>query len=378
MFGPRRVESSISQKIRDMNLLVVLVLVCIASTGIAMLYSVAGGDFNPWASRQAIRFGILLLLFFGIALTDLRVWMSLAYPAYILGVLTLIAVEFVGAIGMGGMRWLDLGVMRIQPSEIMKILTIMALARYFHGLSYYESLRIKSLIVPVVLILIPSILILRQPDLGTTLLLVFAGIAMIFLSGARVWIFVTGLILSLASIPLGLQFMQGYQRERILTFLNPERDPLGAGYQIMQSKIALGSGGLFGKGFLQGTQSHLNFLPEMKTDFIFTVLAEEFGLVGGATLIFLYFTLLGYGAFVSLTCRSHFGRMLSMGITVTIFLYVFINIAMVMGLVPVVGVPLPMVSYGGSAMLTMMVGYGLIMSVSLHRGLSIPRKHAFG
>ena len=279
---------------------------------------------------------------------------------------------------MGGQRWLDLGFMRMQPSEFMKIALVLAMARYFHGLNLPDTRKLSRLLVPIALVILPAALVVRQPDLGTTLVLGLAGVGMIFLSGARVWIFGVGTIAAIASIPVGWRLLRDYQQERLLVFFNPESDPLGAGYQIMQSKIALGSGGIFGKGFLQGTQSHLNFLPEMKTDFIFTVLAEEFGIVGGLTLLALYLIVLGYGIYVSFTCRSHFGRLLAMGVSGTLFLYVFINIAMVMGLLPVVGVPLPLVSYGGSAMLTVLIGCGLMLSVALHRGLSIPRKNAFG
>ncbi|MCK5041669.1 MAG: rod shape-determining protein RodA, partial [Sphingomonadales bacterium] len=214
--------------------------------------------------------------------------------------------------------------------------------------------------------------------LGTAILLSAGGIGVLFLAGARAWLFVVGFILSIASIPVAWNFMQNYQKERVLTFLNPERDPLGAGYQILQSKIALGSGGTWGKGFMEGTQSQLNFLPEMKTDFIFTVLAEEFGMVGGLGILTLFMIVIGYGVVVSLTCRSQFGRLLAAGLSLVVFLYVFINIAMVMGLLPVVGVPLPLVSYGGSAMMTVMIAYGLIFSVAIHRHINISRKDSFG
>lgn len=374
MFGPRRVEKSLPQKLRELNWFIVLALAAIAGIGCAMLYSVAGGNVDPWASRQVVRFGIALLMMIAIALVDLRTWLSLAYPAYLAGLALLGAVEVIGVTGMGGQRWLDLGVMRLQPSELMKIAVVMALARYYHGLTLYQTRAIKSLFVPMILIVLPVILVVRQPDLGTALMVVAGGIAMIFLAGARMWLFGGGLIAAIAAIPIAWRFLRDYQRERVLTFLNPDRDPLGAGYQIIQSKIALGSGGLTGKGFLQGTQSHLNFLPEMKTDFIFTVLAEEFGVLGALALLMLFFVVIGYGLWVGFTCRNHFGRLLSTGLSITIFLYVFINIAMVMGLLPVVGVPLPLVSYGGSAMLTAMIAFGLILSVALNRRVAMPRR----
>ncbi|GER00012.1 hypothetical protein JCM17845_06350 [Iodidimonas gelatinilytica] len=223
------------------------------------------------------------------------------------------------------------------------------------------------------MVAIPMILIMRQPDLGTSLLLAAGGVSVIFLAGASKWLFIGGAAATAGAIPLAWGFLHDYQKQRVLTFFNPESDPLGAGYQIMQSKIALGSGGMTGKGFLLGTQSHLNFLPEMKTDFIFTVLAEEFGLVGGLSVIGLYLLVLSYGMYVAATCRNQFGRLLAAGLTFSLFLYVFINVGMVMGLLPVVGVPLPMISYGGSAMLTMLVAFGLIFAVSLNRKLAIPR-----
>lgn len=378
MFGPRRVELTFRQKLRELNWIIVLVVCAIAGVGFLVLYSAAGGVFEPWASTQMMRFAVGLVLMLAIALVDLRYWMATAYPLYILALIALLLVEFLGVAGMGGQRWLDLGFIRMQPSEFMKIALVLAMARYFHGLNLPDTRKLSRLLVPIVLVILPAALVVRQPDLGTTLVLGLAGVGMIFLSGARVWIFGVGTIAAIASIPVGWRLLRDYQQERLLVFFNPESDPLGAGYQIMQSKIALGSGGIFGKGFLQGTQSHLNFLPEMKTDFIFTVLAEEFGIVGGLTLLALYLIVLGYGIYVSFTCRSHFGRLLAMGVSGTLFLYVFINIAMVMGLLPVVGVPLPLVSYGGSAMLTVLIGCGLMLSVALHRGLSIPRKNAFG
>ncbi|MCH8862402.1 MAG: rod shape-determining protein RodA [Proteobacteria bacterium] len=378
MFGQRRESRTFLRKIAELNWAMVIITVIIASIGFAMLYSVAGGTFEPWASRQMIRFAMALVVMIAIALTDVRVWSALAYPIYAAAFMLLVAVDFVGITGMGGQRWIDLGFMRLQPSELMKVALVLALAKYFHGLNMRQSRSVTRLAVPLLLIGLPAAFIVRQPDLGTMMLLIMGGIAVLFLAGARIWLFVVGFLGTVAAIPIGWRFMKDYQKDRILTFINPESDPLGAGYQIIQSKIALGSGGVFGKGYLQGTQSHLNFLPEMKTDFIFTVLAEEFGLVGGLFLLFLYMALLTYGALVSFGSRSVFGRLLAMGLVVAIFLYVFINIAMVMGLVPVVGVPLPLVSYGGSAMLTIMVAYGLILSVALHRDVSMPRKDPFG
>ncbi|WP_417460105.1 rod shape-determining protein RodA [Kordiimonas sp.] len=374
MFGPRRVRKNIFQRLAELNWSIVFLNMLIAGAGFAMLYSVAGGAWEPWASTQATRFGGAFVLMLVIATVDIRYWMALAYPAWFLGIALLLAVEVVGSTGMGGQRWLDIGIMRIQPSELTKIAVVMSLARYFHGRNYDQSRSLRSLLTPAVLIMVPVALVVRQPDLGTGLMIVAGGGAILFLAGLPAWLFVGAFIAIAAAIPVGWQFMRDYQRDRVLTFLNPEADPLGAGYQITQSKIALGSGGLTGKGFLEGTQSQLNFLPEMKTDFIFTVLAEEFGLIGAVSVLALYMIVLVYGMLIGIGCRSQFGRLLASGLAMTLFLYVLINVAMVMGLMPVVGVPLPMISYGGSAMLTWMIAYGLILSVAIHRDVSLAPK----
>jgi rod shape determining protein RodA len=312
-----------------------------------------------------------------IALIDVRVWMFLAYPFYIFALSMLVIVDVMGVMGKGSQRWLDLGFMNLQPSELMKIALVMALARYFHCLSDDDTLKIKNLIKPIILIILPVVLVYRQPDLGTTLLIVMGGITILFAAGVRLWLFVASAV-ALIPATIGFwQFLKPYQKQRVLTFLDPEKDPLGTGYHIIQSKIALGSGGIYGKGFIQGTQSQLNFLPEKHTDFIFTVIAEELGLIGGLSLLLLYFILLGYAMIVSVSVKSQFGRLLVLGMVTTFFFYMFINIAMVMGLVPVVGVPLPLVSYGGSAMLTLLVGFGFIFSAAIHKETYIPRGGSF-
>jgi rod shape determining protein RodA len=285
----------------------------------------------------------------------------------------LVAVEVRGAIGMGAQRWIDLGLIQLQPSELMKVALILALARYFHGLTIEEVRRPLRLVVPALFILTPAVLVLKQPDLGTALMLLMCGGATFFLAGVRLWKFAVVIAAAGGALPLIWGHMREYQRNRIYTFLDPENDPLGSGYHILQSKIALGSGGLFGKGFLHGTQAHLNFLPEKQTDFIFTMLAEELGLVGGLVLLGLYTLVFVYGFAIALRSRSHFGRLLGLGVTINFFLYVFINTAMVMGLIPVVGVPLPLISYGGTAMLTVMFGFGLLISVYIHRDTRIGR-----
>lgn len=371
MFGPRRVQKTVWQRFVGLNWGIVLATVLIAGAGFAMLYSVADGTWDPWASRQMLRFAVALVIMLTIAVVDIRYWVALAYPAWFGGLMLLLAVEFIGDTGMGGQRWLDIGFMRLQPSELMKIAVVMAIARYFHGRTQVQSRSLRSLFVPALLLLIPFFLVYRQPDLGTAIMIVAGGAATLFLAGIPAWIFITA---GVAAVPAAFAvwpFLNTYQQNRVLTFFNPESDPLGAGYQITQSKIALGSGGMTGKGFLEGTQSHLNFLPEMKTDFIFTVLVEEFGLVGATIVLGLYGIVLTYGMLIGVGCRNQFGRLLASGLAISLFLYVLINIGMVMGLMPVVGVPLPLISYGGSAMLTWMLAYGLILSVSTHRHVTI-------
>jgi rod shape determining protein RodA len=308
-----------------------------------------------------------------VALVDLRTWFRLAYPIYFLSLVLLIAVEVRGAIGMGAQRWIDLGIIQLQPSEIMKVAVVLAGARYFHTLNFEEIGRPTRLIIPVLGVLFPAALVLKQPDLGTAMMLILGAAVIFYLAGVRIWMFALAIAGGLGALPVAWRFLRDYQKQRLYTFLDPENDPLGAGYHSLQSKIAIGSGGTFGKGFLLGTQSHLNFLPEKQTDFIFTMIAEDWGLVGGLALIGLYTLVLIYGFAIAFRSRSHFGRMLALGITVNMFLYVFINTAMVMGLIPVVGVPLPLISYGGTAMLTVMFGFGLLMSVYVHRDVRIGR-----
>lgn len=375
--GPlrREVRLNLGEKLWQTNWSLVLLLCVLCSIGFAMLYSAANGSWNPWASRQAMRFGLGLFLMLGAALVDIRHWMRLAYPIYFVALVLLGAVDVVGADAMGAQRWIDLKVIQLQPSEIMKVAVILALARYFHGIGPDQVGRVSLLLLPpLAMVVAPVLLVLKQPDLGTAVMLIASGGAMFFLAGVRLWKFAVVLAAGLGAVPVAWHFLHGYQKARILTFLDPSRDPLGAGYHILQSKIALGSGGVLGKGFLLGTQSHLNFLPAKHTDFIFTMLAEEFGIVGGVVLLSLYVLLLIYGIAIALRCRNQFGRLLVMGITVTFFLYVFVNIAMVMGLLPVVGVPLPLISYGGTAMLSILFGFGLVMSAYVHRDVRIGRR----
>jgi len=327
----RRHEMTFFQKVRNANWFLIILVCLTAGFGLAMLYSVAGGKMDPWASRQSVRFAVGMSLMLFVAFVDIRIWLRLAYPLYAVGLVLLLIVEVMGEVGMGAQRWLDLGFFNLQPSEVMKIALVLALARYFHGLTGEDVQRFRWLIVPILMVIAPAGLVLVEPDLGTAVLLIMGAGALFFAAGVLWWKFALVFVAVLGSIPFAWDRLHLYQRERILTLFNPERDPLGAGYQIMQSKIALGSGGLWGKGFLLGTQSHLNFLPEKHSDFIFTTLGEEFGLVGGLILLGLYTTIMIYGFAVAFRARSQFGRLLAVGITSTFFLYIFINIAMVMG-----------------------------------------------
>lgn len=370
----RNPELTLRQKVWQLNWGLVLLLTLIAGVGFAMLYSAANGSMEPWASRQMMRFGLGLVIMLAAALIDIRFWLRYAYVIYLGSLLLLGAVEVMGHIGMGAQRWIDIGFVRLQPSEVMKVAMILALARYFHGVSVEDIGRPLYLILPIALVLAPAALVLKQPDLGTAGMLLLAGGALFFCAGVRWWKFALAIVAGLATVPVAWQFLHDYQRDRVLTFFNPENDPLGAGYHTLQAMIGFGSGAITGKGFMQGTQSHLNFLPEKQTDFIFTMLAEEFGLVGSLSLLGLYILVLCYGFAIAFRVRSQFARLLALGLTTNLFLYVFINMAMVMGVFPVVGVPLPLVSYGGTVLLTVMGSMGLVMSCYIHRDVRISRR----
>ncbi len=368
----------LTERLLRLNWLMIVLVCTVGAVGIGMLISASGGDIEPWAARQIVWFGAGLLVMLTVALIDIGFWLRAAYTVYGLAFALLVGVELLGAAVMGAQRWIDIGVIQLQPSELMKIALVLALARYFHGIALDSLGRIRTYIPPLLMILAPAAMILRQPDLGTALLVVLGGGIMLFLAGLRAWKIGVAVAVALGSGPVAWQFLHDYQKERILTFFNPEADPLGAGYHILQSKIALGSGGLLGKGYLQGTQSHLNFLPEKQTDFIFTMMAEELGFFGVTAVLLLYLAIATYG--VAMSCRSsnHFGRLLGMGVTVTFFFHVFFNIAMVIGLIPIVGLPLPLISYGGSSMLSLMLGLGLLMCVHVHRDVVLTRRTGAG
>jgi rod shape determining protein RodA len=375
--GGRRNRMTWREKVAHISWPVVFLIGCIASIGFAMLYSAAHGSIDPWMDRQAARFAVGLAMMFAVAMIDLKVLMRLAYPIYLISILLLVWVDFAGSVGMGAQRWIDLGVVQLQPSEIMKVSIVLTLARYFHGLSYEDVGRPLSLIVPTILVLVPAALVLKQPDLGTAGMLMMVAGAIYVVVGVRWWKFALIVALGLAAAYYAWNapdILHDYQKARIMTFMNPESDLQGAGYHITQSKIALGSGGVWGKGFLQGTQSHLDFLPERQTDFIFTMFAEEFGMVGSLVLLGLYVLLVIYGTAIGIRCKNQFGRLLAFGLSFNLFCYFFINTAMVMGLIPVVGVPLPLISYGGTVLMTVLIGFGLVLSVNIHRDQRIGRR----
>lgn len=376
-YAATRGTLSIVDKLYEINWGLVLLITIIACIGFAMLYSVAGGSLSPWADKQMVRFVIGFALMIVVALVDIRFWMSFAYPAYAASLLLLIAVEVAGHAGLGAQRWIALGPLELQPSEPMKIALVLALARYLHGLSVEEVSRPLRLAIPLIMIAMPAVLVAMQPNLGTTVILLADGAALLFLAGLSWWWIAPTILAIAAAIPIAWKYvLHDYQKDRVLTFLNPESDALGAGWNITQAKIAVGSGGVTGKGFLQGTQSRLNFLPEKQTDFIITNFGEEFGFVGCIALLLLFSVVIGYGVQIATSARSQFGRLLAMGIILNFFFYIMINAAMVMGLIPVVGIPMPLISYGGTAMLAVMFGFGLLLSVHVHRQIEIPRHSA--
>lgn len=368
------------RKIFFMNWGLVLLLVAAAAIGFLMLYSVAGGQWDPWASAQIKRFGLGLALMFVVAMTPIWFWRNVSVVAYIGSLILLIVVAYFGSVGMGAQRWIDLGFMRLQPSEVCKVTLVMVLAAYYDWLPAERVSNPIWVISPIILILIPVGMVVTQPDLGTSLLLLFGGGAMMFLAGVHWAYFASviamgagGIVAIFQSRGRTWQLLNDYQYRRIDTFLDPASDPLGAGYHITQSKIALGSGGWAGRGLMQGTQTRLNFLPEKHTDFIFTTLAEELGFIGGMSLLVIYLLILAFCWISAAQNKDRFSTLLIMGVGVTFFLFFAVNMSMVMGLAPVVGVPLPLVSYGGSAMLVLMGAFGLVQSAHIHRPRGVLR-----
>ena len=356
-------------KIQNLNYLLILVILLISFIGAAGLYSAAGGSYSPWAYRHLIRLSILLFLAIIIALIDIKLIYRYAYIIFILSLLLLLSVEIIGVFSKGATRWINIFGFSLQPSELIKITIIIALARFYNDLKFSEVKSIINLTFPFLILFLPFLFVVLQPDLGTALSIVILGIFLLFASGVKIWKFAVGVSVVTFSIPLLINFLKPYQKDRLISFLNPEDDILGRGYQLIQSKIALGSGGFSGKGFLEGTQSYLQYLPEKQTDFIFTLIGEEFGFIGTMFIILLFFLVITICFYVSIKSNHIFGRILSIGVGTNIFIYVIMNISMVSGLMPVVGIPLPLVSYGGSAMLSIMISIGLVLNMELNANI---------
>lgn len=372
--GIRQDYLNVFEKLSLVSWTFLFLVTVVACIGFMSLYSAAGGSIDPWAGKQAFRFVVGMMGLIVVALIDIRIWMRLAYPFYFLCLGLLIFVELKGHIGMGAQRWIHVGFMNLQPSELMKIAITLSLAKFFHGSAVEDVKDPLYLFRPIIMTIMPVALVMLQPDLGTSITLLLLAGAIFFLAGVSYWVFGAVAILGISALPLGWMFLHEYQKKRILVFLNPESDPLGSGYHIIQSKIALGSGGISGKGYLEGSQSRLNFLPEKQTDFIFTLFTEEWGFIGSFCLLSLFMLIIAYGYFMSLSCQNQFGRLVGLGVIVNFFIYIFINVGMVMGLLPVVGVPLPLISYGGTVMLSVLFGFGLLMSAYVHRDIKFTRR----
>lgn len=357
--------NSWKDKIFRLSYTYIALIMILALIGTLTLYSAANGSWEPWAIKHLLRFILALTIMLVLSLVDAGKYYKSAYWFYFITLILLIEVEISGHIGMGAQRWIDLKLFKIQPSELMKISIVLFMARYFSSATLQGIKSIRGIIIPAIITVIPVALIAAEPDLGTSLMVLITAAVMFFAAGVQWWKFALAGGLVCGCLPIIWSFLHEYQQNRVLTFLNPERDPLGAGYHIIQSKIAFGSGGIFGKGFLHGTQTHLNFLPEKHTDFIFTMFSEEFGLIGSIGLLFLNILVLALGYVFAFRTRNYFARMTIIGLNTNYFLYVFINIAMVMGILPVVGVPLPLISYGGTVMFSIMASFGIILCMSI-------------
>ncbi len=371
-------RDTIAHRLVGLPWFLLMMILGLAALGVMVLFSAGSGEIDPLTGQQVLnaelsiaqawRFGVLLTLALGVALVPLRLWATAAYPAYFVGVVCLILVELFGVTVNGAERWLQLGPIRIQPSELMKLAVPLALARFYHQIWEGERQSFWSHLWALIIVAIPTILVLRQPDLGTALMILAAGFAVIFFAGISLRIVAAALVLVAMATPLVYFFaLHDYQRRRIETLFNPEADPLGAGYQLQQALIAVGSGGFTGKGFLEGEQKQLDYIPEQQTDFIFTIVAEEFGFMGSLALLLLWAVVIVQGMNIALRSRNLFGGLAAAGFVSTLFFYVIINIGMVIGLLPVVGIPLPLISYGGTVMMTVMIGFGFLMAVHLNR-----------
>ncbi len=357
---------SFFDKLKSIDYFLILIVILIGAISVFAIYSTESGNFSYYSKNHLIRLVAFFSMFLALSFIRITTWYRKAYFFYLLGLVLLILVIFFGITASGSKRWLNLYFLNLQPSELMKIAIIVCFARYYHRIQSADIQSYKFLLQPIILLIIPCYLVIKQPDLGTSILIAGSGIAIIWLAGLNIKYFVYSGLLLLVSLPFAISILKPYQKSRILTFFNPDRDPLGAGYQIIQSKIAIGSGGFFGKGFLKGTQSYLEFLPEKHTDFIFTLFSEEFGFLGSIILLLLYVLLIYRIISIGFFVRSFFAKLYCFGFASAIFLYVFVNIAMVLGLLPIVGAPLPIMSYGGSSMLSIMLGLSIVMSCKIY------------
>ena len=357
---------SFKDKFFNLDFILIFLVLALGVISFFTMYSTEMGVFNYYTKSHVYRFITFFILFIAISFFDVKVWYKGAYPFYILIIILLFAVDIFGVTSSGSKRWINLFVFNLQPSELMKIALILFLARYYNKIPYSSVSQLKFIIIPIFVLFIPVTLVIKQPDLGTSLMIAMGGLTIIWLAGIRVKYFMFSFVSLLCMLPVVISLLKPYQKLRILTFLNPERDPLGAGYQIIQSKIAIGSGGIFGKGFLKGSQSYLDYLPEKHTDFIFTLFSEEFGFFGSIILLLIYILIISRITKIGHLAKNNFSKLFCYGFAASFFIYVAVNMSMVLGLLPIVGAPLPILSYGGSSMLAMMIGLGIVMSCKIN------------
>ena len=357
---------SYRDKLLSLDFILIFLVLVLGIISIFAMYSTEQGKFGYYTQSHLYRFSVFFMIFIILSFFKIKFWYRSSYLFYIIVLLLLLAVHFYGVTASGSKRWINLFFINLQPSELMKVALIAFLARYYHTIPSDHVTSIKYIIVPIFVLFIPTLLVIVQPDLGTGVLILIGGLAVVWLTGFRIKFFLYSFLVLICLIPIGISFLETYQKLRILTFLNPERDPLGAGYQIIQSKIAVGSGGIFGKGFLKGSQSYLDYLPEKQTDFIFTLFSEEFGFMGSTSLLLIYVIIIFRIIAIGNLVKNTFSKLFCYGFATAFFSYVAVNMMMVLGLLPIVGAPLPIMSYGGSSMLSMMIGLGIVMSCKVH------------
>ncbi|MDB9705595.1 rod shape-determining protein RodA [Pelagibacteraceae bacterium] len=369
MFQPRSIQSSLSfrDKLFSIDYVLVFSILILGIVSMFAMYSTDGGTFAYHTKSHILRFCIFFILFLLLSFVQIRLWHSTSYLFYIIFFILLLGVKYFGLTSSGSQRWLNLPFMNLQPSELMKVGLILFLAKYYHRVSLENVNKVRFLFIPIVALIAPVLLVVMQPDLGTSLLIAAGGVVVAWLAGVRAKFFAYMTLIFLSLLPVAISFLKPYQKARILTFLNPEQDPLGAGYQIIQSKIAVGSGGLFGKGFLNGSQSYLDYLPEKHTDFIFTLFSEEFGFAGSIFILSIYGLIISRIIKIGNVTRSNFGKLYCYSFATAFFIYVVVNMGMVLGLLPIVGSPLPIMSYGGSSMMAIMFGLGIVMSCKVYK-----------